>query len=297
MKAAPLIQFRDRFLDHLERERNFSPHTIRAYRSDLDQFIAHATASGASDAGAALDRSVLRAWLAALRAGGASGATLGRKLSAVRSWIRFLLREGHLARSGPLPRVPRAKPPLPRFLSAAQAERAMTLPPGDDALGRRDRAILELFYGSGLRVSELAALDTDDVDLGRGLARVRGKGRRERSVPLGRASVAALRAWLEVRGELAPATPAIFVGRGGRRFGVRGIEYRVCHWIGRIEDAAGTNPHLLRHTFATHLLDRGAELRAVQEMLGHRSLRSTQVYTHLTVDRLRDAYRRAHPRS
>src|SRR5262249_42459786 len=154
-----------------------------------------------------------------------------------------------------------------------------------------------LFYGSGLRVSELAALDLEDIDLDRGLARVRGKGRKERSVPLGRASVAAIRAWLGERRRWEPAADALFLGRGGRRLGVRGIEYLVERWMKRVEGAPGSNPHLLRHSFATHLLDRGAELRAVQEMLGHRSLRSTQVYTHLTVERLRDAYRRAHPRS
>ena len=154
-----------------------------------------------------------------------------------------------------------------------------------------------MLYSPGLRLRELAGLDCHNVDLYQGLVRVRGKGRRERTVPLGRASQAALRAYLAERGAAAGADEPLFTGRGGRRLGPRGIEYMASRWMRRLDGAPGRHPHLLRRELATHLLDRGAELHAVQEMLGHRSLRSTQVYTHLTVERLRETYDRAHPRS
>jgi integrase/recombinase XerC len=290
-------ELKESFLRHLAGERNLSPHTVAAYRRDLGQFLEHMAAAGP---GARLDRETVRSWLAELRTRGAAGATLARKVSALRTWIRFLLREGQLERVGGLPRVRRLRRTLPPFLTEEQAGRAVTLPPATTRRGRRDRAILELLYGSGLRVRELVALDAGDVDLDRRLVRVRGKGRRERSVPLGRASAAALRDYLAAGAERATGEKAgepLFRGRGGRRLGARGVQYLVERWLRRLPGVREAHPHLLRHTFATHLLDRGADLRAVQEMLGHRSLRSTQIYTHLTAERLREAYRRAHPRS
>lgn len=293
---SPLERWLEAFLRHIALERNLSAHTVSAYRRDLASLVEHLEAGEAP--GALPDRAAIRGWLAGLRAAGLAPATVARRMSAARSWLRFLELEGALDRPQALPRVRRAPRALPRVLTEEQAAAAMEAG-GSGPRASRDRAVLELFYGSGLRLRELAALDVDDADPRLRLVRVRGKGRRERVVPLGRAAARALSAYLSQR-EDPPAggsPEALFLGRGGRRLGPRGIQYLVARALARVAGAAGTHPHLLRHSFATHLLDRGAELRAVQEMLGHSSLRSTQIYTHLTAERLRAAYRRAHPRS
>jgi integrase/recombinase XerC len=286
------------FIEHLAGERNASPHTVAAYRRDLETFLAFLRATERPET---IDRAGTRAWIASLHDAGTSPRSVARKLSAVRSWVRFLLQEEALAEVETLPRVRRRGASLPHFLSEGQAEHAVSLPRADTPRGARDRALLELLYGSGLRVREVEALDVGDVDLHQRLLRVRGKGRKERAVPLGRAAAEAVRRYLALRDRQGPphrsAGDALFLGREGRRLTARGIQHRVRHWLCQVQGTPGTNPHLLRHTFATHLLDRGADLRAVQEMLGHQSLRSTQVYTHLTAERLREAYRKAHPRS
>lgn len=280
-----------RFLDHLERERRFSPHTVAAYRRDLADL---AEALGAHDpaASATLDGDAVRAFLGHLAEGGASRRTVARKLSALRSFLRFLAREGEgLARGAPHVPSPRAERRLPEVLSEAEVEEAFAGAAEDPA---RDRAILALLYGAGIRLAELAALDVGDVKLGRGEARVLGKGRRERIVPIGRGAGEALATYLAERGG---APGPLFRNRAGDRLSRRGVQRVVARMLGRVRRAGRFSTHTLRHSFATHLLDRGADLRAVQELLGHASLASTQIYTHVEKGRLAGVYHRAHPRA
>jgi len=290
----------ERFLAHLARERNYSAHTIAAYRRDLaDLAVALASRTGA-DAGAnsgadydtAIDRAAVRAFAAHLAAKGLARRSVARKLSALRSFLRFLAREGS-AGTGGVPPVP--SPKIDRRLPEVLSEREV----GDAIAGAaddspRDRAILAVLYGGGIRLSELAALDLADIERTRGEARVLGKGRRERIVPIGRAAVVAIEAYLVERG----ASPgALFLSRRSERLSRRGIQRVVRRMLSRVAREGRFSTHTLRHSFATHLLDRGADLRAVQELLGHASLASTQIYTHVETTRLAAVYRRAHPRA
>jgi len=283
-----------RFLRHLAVERNASSHTLRAYRTDLDDF-ARFCAARAVDGLAAADTRTVRAWLAALHGRGLDAVSVARKLAAVRSCFRFLARRGVVdrnpARDVRGPRLPRR---LAGFLPVDETHllveaRAV----GGDARAR-DRAVLELLYATGLRVSELAGLDLDAVDRRERTVRVVGKGRKERIVPFGGKAAAALDAWLARRGA---AAGALFVSRRGGRLGVRTLHTVVR----RAARAAGltrrVTPHTLRHSFATHLLDAGADLRAIQELLGHSRLSTTQRYTHVGADQLMKVYDAAHPRA
>jgi integrase/recombinase XerC len=280
------------FLRHLAVERRASPHTVRSYRHDLDEFVG---ALPAGESLAQVDHRAIRAWLAGLHGRGLEPSSIARKLAAVRSWFRFLVRRGVLranpAREVRSPRLPR------RLVSFLPIDEAIVLVEGRALPGRapeRDRAIVELLYASGLRVSELAGLDVDDVDREQGTVRVLGKGNKERIVPFGRAAARALDAYLALRGD---ARGALFVNRRGGRLTVRSVHAIV----GRAARAARltrrVTPHTLRHTFATHLLDGGADLRAIQELLGHSRLSTTQRYTHVGADRLMQVYDAAHPRA
>jgi integrase/recombinase XerC len=283
------------FLRHLAAERQASPHTLRSYRTDLEQFrqfLAEVTDGRTlrerlSD----LDARLVRAWVARLHARGLDPVSVGRKLAALRSWLRFLVRRRVLARNPAADiRGPRPGRKLAAFLPI---DEAVTLLDSGEA-SVRDRAILELLYATGLRVSELSGLDLDDVDRGDGTVRVLGKGRKERLVPYGAKAAAALDVYLERRG---PARGPLFTGRSGRRLGVRTL-FEI---VRRRARAAGltrrVSPHTLRHSFATHLLDAGADLRAIQELLGHSRLSTTQRYTHVGSDRLMRVYDHAHPRA
>jgi len=282
------------FLRHLAVERNASAHTLRSYANDLTDFQRFLAARGTPDLAAA-DLRLVRAWLAALHARGLAPASVARKLAAVRSCYRFLVRrgvvEGNPAREARSPRLPRK---LVTFLPIDEATQLVD----GKAIGgnsrARDRAILELLYASGLRVSELAGLDLDAVDRTERTVRVLGKGRKERIVPYGGQAARALETWLGERGEAAGAL--LTHARGGRRT-VRSIHTIVR----RSARAAGitrrVSPHTLRHTFATHLLDGGADLRAIQELLGHSRLSTTQRYTHVGAEQLMKVYDRAHPRA
>jgi integrase/recombinase XerC len=282
------------FLRHLAAERYASAHTLRSYRTDLADFQTFLAARGAAGLAGA-DTRVVRAWLAALHARGLEPSSVARKLAALRSCYRFLVRRGLVERNPARevrgPRLPR---PLVSFLPIDEATdlvEARAL--GGDAR-ERDRAVLELLYASGLRVSELAGLDLAALDRADRTVRVLGKGRVERIVPYGAAAAAALEAWLARRG---PQPGPLFTGVRRGRLGVRAIH----RLVGRAARAAGltrrVSPHTLRHTFATHLLDGGADLRAIQELLGHRRLSTTQRYTHVGADQLMKVYDRAHPRS
>jgi integrase/recombinase XerC len=290
-----------RFLSHLRSERRASPNTCLAYGRDLEQLAVHARErrGGAVEPGQ-IDVLLLRGWLGRL-ARTHSPASIARKIAAVRALLRYLQRRGEVDKNAALElSLPKVRRPLPTFLDVDAAAQVMTAPDGDSADGARDRAMLELLYGSGLRVSELAGLDLAHIDLDAtpALLRVLGKGDKERVVPLGSHGVAALRAWLVRRGELGASNAAsgpLFVGRAGRRLGVRRIQTLVQRYGALGAGRADLHPHALRHTCATHLMDGGADLRAIQKLLGHASLSTTQRYTHVSIDHLLAVYDRAHP--
>ncbi|MCK6530538.1 tyrosine-type recombinase/integrase [Myxococcota bacterium] len=289
-----------RFLAHLRSERGASDHTVRAYAADLAAFLAWlraATGDGATDVSGigVLD---VRGWLASLHGTHEPG-TIGRKLSAVRAFFEFLLRSGTVpANPAKGVRPPRRPGKLPRFLSVAEAHAVVEreVDP-DDPEAVRDRAVLEVLYGGGLRAAELAGLDLGDVDRAAGLVRVRGKGRKERLVPLTDAAWHAVDAWLAARASLAGAAAgaALFVGRRGARLPVRTLQRLVKRAGLGAAVLQDLHPHALRHTYATHLLDGGGDLRAIQELLGHSSLSTTQRYAHVSLEQLIEAYDKFHP--
>ena len=297
-----------RYLEHLRLERNASPHTLRAYEGDLRHFLADLAASG--DAGLTdVGLPDLREWLARQHEAGVSRATLQRRAACIRGFFAWAAHTG-LIPTDPAaglrsPRVDRTLPPTlaaddaRRLLDDAGAHAAAQDDPFARAAALRDVAILEVLYSSGLRVAELCGLDLGDVDGDRGLLRVIGKGNKERRVPLGGPANRALAQWCLVRGTLAGAAEpaAMFVGDRGRRIDPRVVRRLVHRALERIPGAPDLGPHGLRHAMATHLLEGGADLRSVQELLGHASLATTQLYTHVSSQRLRDSFRQAHPRA
>jgi integrase/recombinase XerC len=291
------------FLRHLALERNASAHTVKSYREDLTQALDffRTRLQGRPLEPAQLTARLLRAHAAWLHERGYAKATIARRVAAVRSWCRFLCRQGTLtANPADGVRGPRQDKKLPHFLGEGDLARLLEAPPADNPLGLRDRAILETLYSAGLRVSELTGLDLGDLDLDSGLATVRGKGKRERLALLGPQSLAAVRSWLEARAALPRAArgrDALFLNKNGTRLTTRSVGRLLAKYLARAGLDPRTSPHSLRHSFATHLLDRGADIRSVQELLGHRSLGTTQIYTHVTTNRLRDSYDKAHPRA
>jgi integrase/recombinase XerC len=291
----------ERFASYLDNERRSSPNTRSAYLRDLGQLAAFAAERlGAPPQLQDLEVHLLRGWLGSLARTHAPP-SIARKIGAARAFLRWLHRRGLIARNAALElSLPKVRRPLPTFLDVDAAAEVMTAPGTDSGEGVRDRAMLELLYGCGLRVSELCGLDVGDVDLGADAATVRvvGKGNKERAVPLGSHGVAALRAWLEVRAGMARRgrdEEAMFVARSGRRLGVRRVQVLVQRYGALGAGRADLHPHALRHTCATHLMDGGADLRAIQKMLGHSSLSTTQRYTHVSIDHLMAVYDRAHP--
>jgi integrase/recombinase XerC len=302
------------FLDHLRLNRNVSAHTVTAYRIDLSQFLAFAAGHLGTPAARLrpthLDLAVIRAFLAELYRRGQSRASAARKLSALRSFTRFLRREGLLeADPAALALTPRREQKVPAHLSVDEMTRLLEAPDASRPLGRRDRAILELFYASGLRLSELVALDVDNVNLSERIVRVAGKGGKERLVPFNKAAQHALRAWYADRASLRAAGrkasgarpqasgDPVFVNVRGTRLTGRSVQRLVARYVAGCSTRFGISPHALRHSFATHLLQRGADLRSIQELLGHVQLSTTQRYTHVNAAQLLDVYRRAHPRA
>jgi integrase/recombinase XerC len=286
---------------YLRDRRGASPHTRAAYGRDLAGFAAWIEARRGNVGPGEVDALTVRGWLGSLH-GTAKAATIARKLSALRSFFKFLAAEGRCAKN-PMTTIdsPRHQPPLPRFLPVDEALGLLDRDRGAEALAVRNQAVLEVLYGAGLRVAELVGLDLVALDLEQGLVRVLGKGRKERIVPLGRKAVAALADYLSVRADVVvagrdvTAPEAVFLSRLGRRITTRRVQQVVDIEGRRAGVRARTSPHDLRHSFATHLLDSGADLRAIQEMLGHASLSTTQRYTHVTVDTLIGAYEAAHP--
>jgi len=289
----------DRFLEHLRHLRAASPHTLAAYARDLRELMETAAAHGWREP-AAFDALALRRWMATLRERKHSPATVARKVSAVRSFFRFLKKRGLVGSSPFLSARPgRRERRLPRVLRREEAAALVEAPAGEGFEGVRDRAVLETLYSGGLRVAELVALDLPDLDLAAGCARVRGKGKKERLAPLGPPAIRALRGWLALRAARPGAgrTAALFLGRRGGRLPDRTVRRLVARHGSRIGLPGRASPHTLRHSFATHLLDAGADLREVQELLGHQHLATTQIYTHVSLERLKRVYDRAHPRS
>jgi integrase/recombinase XerC len=291
------------FTRSLAAERDLSPNTTKAYTRDLGQFAQWAERARVTTI-EGIDRLLLRRYLAWLVERRYARRSTARKASALRSFLHWAQQRDVIERS-PADELstPKLQKTLPRLLKAADAASLCELPPADDPQGIRDRAVLELLYGSGLRVSELCALDVDDVDLDAATLRVVGKGRKERQLPMSEPARRALRAYLaDARAALMArdttvgrATPALFLNARGARLGARSVGGVVTKY--GAEAGRRLSPHALRHSFATHLLDGGADLRSVQELLGHESLGSTQVYTHVSNERLRAAYERSHPRA
>jgi integrase/recombinase XerC len=293
------------YLEHLEKERDVSPHTVKAYARDLDAFTDFCDRHYGDWQWATLDRLGLRGFLGELQRKGLSKRSAARALSAVRSLYRYL-QEHHgvahnIARAA---RVPKLEKRLPTYLDRSQTENlfqwAEARAGGDELAPTRDLAILELFYSTGIRLSELSGMNLADLDLLSDQLKVRGKGRKERIVPVGSRAVLALRRYLNLREPLVAQVRgdrrAVFLSRRGKRLGPRGIQ-RIIHRMFDAIGGDGLRVHSLRHTFATHMLDAGADLRAVQELLGHASLSTTQVYTHTSVERLKKVYNQAHPRA
>jgi integrase/recombinase XerD len=290
-----LLEAIEAFLIELRVERGLSPLTIAAYRRDLAQFGQHAGTRWPDDPQPLLE------FVTDLQRQGARGSTQARKSAAVRSFYAFALREGLAWRDVPaLVDAPRPGSYLPDVLAPDEVARILDAPPADDPIGIRDRAILELLYGCGLRVSELVGLDTDRVDLRNAQVRVIGKGNKERRVPMGDEARERLHRyrigpWTEWTA--GKPTPAVFVGRRGRRMSREAVWSLVKRWTEAAGVAERVTPHTFRHSFATHLLEGGADLRVVQALLGHASISTTQLYTHLTGERVREVYARAHPRA
>lgn len=303
----------DAFLAFLQHNRNVSPHTLRAYDSDLDQFLRHiARRDGMklADVGVRhFDADAVRGFLAELHERGNARASAGRRLAALRTFARYLVREEALADDPTaLVGAPRKDKTLPAHLATAEMTRLLDAPNVTSPGGRRDRAILELLYASGLRLSELVGLDLEDINLSSRIVRVRGKGGKERLVPFNRSAAEAIRAMTQDAAVRRPAggqtqtrharpRHALFLNLKGGRLTSRSVDRVVRRYVREAAIAQGISPHALRHSFATHLLQAGADLRTIQELLGHARLGTTQRYTHLDVGRLVEVYRRAHPRA
>jgi integrase/recombinase XerC len=310
------------FLDHLRLNQNASDHTVRAYESDLTQFLAflssHLGRRKSEVSAADVDHIHIRAFLGDLHRRGNSRASAARKLAAIRTFARYLRREGILdGDPAALVGTPRREQRLPAHLGEAEMSRLLEMPDGSTPLGRRDRAILELFYASGLRLSELVGLNLEDVNLSGRIVRVLGKGGKERIIPFNRTTEAALRAWMADGESLGGGQPPkkggqphfsgssmkkrvavpLFLNYQGGRLSTRSVDRLVRKYMAACSTRLGISPHALRHSFATHLLERGADLRAIQELLGHVRLSTTQRYTHVNAAQLIGAYKKAHPKA
>lgn len=282
------------FLAHLSNERQYSPLTSQNYARDIRRLLELAGSTPLAD----LKSHHIRRFIAQLHGQGLGGKTLARMLSAWRSFYAYLMRD-HLCKGNPCVglRAPKSARNLPHALSPDEAVRMVELPADGDPLTLRDKAMFELFYSSGLRLAELVGLNPEALDFNDASVRVTGKGSKTRIVPLGSHAMAALQAWLAVRSALAKDDQALFLNRNGRRISARAVQLRMKDWGVKQGIASGVHPHLLRHSFATHVLQSSGDLRAVQEMLGHASISTTQVYTHLDFQYLAKIYDSAHPRA
>jgi integrase/recombinase XerC len=305
MGSVAISEIRDAFLKYLEAERNLSAHTIRAYLGDLDSFFEHLEKLDITDF-AKLELSHIRSWLANQQVKGGARTTLSRRAVSIRLFTKWATKKGYLAKDvGAALATPKGARTLPDVLNVADAGLAMDalatrVAEEDGPLSKRDCAMVEVLYASGARVSELCGLDLQDIDYERNTIRVIGKGNKERTIPLGNPAMRALEAWLkDGRPSLAgdKSDRAVFLGVRGKRIDQRTVRTVVYHALEALEGAVKLGPHALRHSAATHLLEGGADLRTVQEILGHASLATTQIYTHVSTERLQKAFKQAHPRA
>jgi len=302
------------FLAYLKLNRHVSPHTVRAYDSDVSQYLAFVAAERGkkmSELGPAdLDMHSVRAHIVDLNKAGKARSSVARKLSGLRTFIKYLRREEVIDHDPAAMAVaPRRDQTIPTHLSEPEVARLIETPDTGDPLGRRDRAILELFYASGLRLSELVAIDLEDLNLGDRMVRVMGKGGKERILPFNHSTVTAIKAWMKDRAAIVtPERPKakgkrqkvgdpLFINYRGTRLTGRSVDRLLRRYVAQCSTRMGISPHALRHSFATHLLQRGADLRAIQELLGHARLSTTQRYTHVNAAQLIDVYRKSHPRA
>jgi integrase/recombinase XerC len=305
MGSVAISEIRHAFLKYLEAERNLSAHTIRAYLGDLDSFFEHLEKLDITDF-AKLELSHIRSWLANQQVKGGARTTLSRRAVSIRLFTKWATKKGYLAKDvGATLATPKGARTLPDVLNVADAGLAMDalatrVAEEDGPLSKRDCAMVEVLYASGARVSELCGLDLQDIDYERNTIRVIGKGNKERTIPLGNPAMRALEAWLkDGRPSLAgdKSDRAVFLGVRGKRIDQRTVRTVVYHALEALEGAVKLGPHALRHSAATHLLEGGADLRTVQEILGHASLATTQIYTHVSTERLQKAFKQAHPRA
>jgi len=309
-------QILEAFLNHLRLNRNASRHTVTAYGNDVAQFLEFVAGSLEKATEelkpADIDPSRIRGFLSELHRARMSAATAARKLSAVRTFVKYLKREDLIdGDPSSLVAAPKRGETIPAHLTMDEMNRLLEMPDTTSALGRRDRAILELFYASGLRLSELVSLGIEDIDVSRRMVRVLGKGRKQRLVPFNSATAESMRAWLKDRAQFTPpasgrgaqgkaqnaASAPLFLNYRGARLSTRSVDRMVRRYVALCGAKFGISPHALRHSFATHLLSRGADLRAIQELLGHARLSTTQRYTHVNAAQLIEVYKKAHPRA
>ena len=281
-----------KFLSYLEIERNYSPHTLKNYKIDIEEFsksIEQTPVEG-------IDYLTLRKYLAQIRTKEYRPRTLARKISALRSFFRFLQRESYIKENpAALLQTPKLDKLLPKFLSESEMNEFLESPKTDTEFGKRDRAILETLYSAGMRVSELVGLNVSHVDLFSNMAKVSGKGKKERLVPLGSKAVDSIQEYLSARKH--NNKEALFLNKNGHRLSTKGVCDITHKYIKLTSSKINISPHVLRHSFATHMLNRGADLRSVQELLGHVNLSTTQIYTHVTTERLKSVYNKSHPRA
>lgn len=297
-----------KYLRYLNIERNASPHTITSYKNDLSQFLDFSARHfGIEQADLALnqiERLTIRLWLGELSEEGLAKNTIARKVAAIRSFFKYAFKRGLVGKNpAHLLIVPKKDKPLPKTATPEDLNRMMDLAEGDHPRSAQDRAILELFYSTGIRLSELVGLDTDAINIELKQVKVFGKGSKERIIPIGSQSLKALKNHLESRHELfgprtdEDAKKALFIAAGGQRMYARAVQRLVKDYLMKASEVTQKSPHVLRHSFATHLLDRGADIRVIKELLGHANLAATQVYTHTSVERLKNVYELAHPRA
>jgi integrase/recombinase XerC len=280
----------EKFLSYLEIEKNYSPYTLINYKRDLDDFSVFVTRPVEK-----LDYFIFRKFLASLSAKGVKKKTQARKISTLKSFFKFLMREGDIKTNPALSiSYPKLEKNLPKFLTEQEMKKFLDSLPQSSILEMRNKAMFELLYSSGVRISELIGLNTEDIDAISWVIKVRGKGKKERLLPLGAAAQGILVKYLDQRNSPAKA---LFLNRFGKRLSAVGIRKAINKSASALATREKISPHVFRHSFATHLLNRGADLRSVQELLGHSSITTTQVYTHLTVDSLKKVYQKAHPRA
>lgn len=281
----------EKFIRYLDIEKNYSGHTLLNYKLDLSDFAEFLGDVRIDD----VNYLTLRKYLARLKERNLKHRTIGRRISCLRSFFKFLCREGYL-KTNPITSLysPKSEKYLPLFLTEDEVIKLIETPSTEDARGQRDRAILETFYSTGMRISELVGLNISDIDFIGGVLKVRGKGKKERLLPIGDRALSAIRTYLDKRKS---QQDGLFLNKNNQRITDRGVRVVVQKYIRIAGLRTGISPHTLRHSFATHLLNRGADLRSVQELLGHANISTTQIYTHLTTERLKSVYDKAHPRA